>query len=205
MITWFLKRKLKRLSERSAPSSAFVGSLACVLRERGYLSSVRQPLRKFLSTFRTVGVMVGVTVLCFSFAGTAAYAYASDGLLPDHPLYPLRMAVERVEYAVVPPSDRPNVELKQARRRLQELKRIERARPTLILEQEKRIEKKIKRVAEKAKQERTSSAWVKAEAEDLEEVVEQARERWSMGDRQTSAEAIERQMDLLEEGLREEE
>jgi len=56
--------------------------------------------------------------------GTGVYAYASDQVLPDHALYPLRQSLERFEVqiaAVTPMKDRVHLRLLERRAREKKL------------------------------------------------------------------------------------
>lgn len=79
------------------------------------------PKKRFGSfpTWKTAGVSFG---LALSLAGgTGAYAYSSDEVLPQHPLYSVRMALEQAELTL-PQSDqqRETVRIKHLQRRVSE-------------------------------------------------------------------------------------
>src|SRR3989338_8315308 len=86
---WSIRQNLKRLSRLAEPRPAFQRALRKELVvPRPWFVAVLKP------AFATVSI---VTMLG---AGTATYAYTSDDVVPDHPLYPIREQVERVEEAI---------------------------------------------------------------------------------------------------------
>ncbi len=63
-----------------------------------------------------------LAIVCSMGAGTVSYAYASDDVTPDHPLYAVRQAVETVEEAAAPsPEERTAVQQKHLKRRVHEI------------------------------------------------------------------------------------
>ncbi|HWQ99711.1 MAG TPA: DUF5667 domain-containing protein [Candidatus Methylomirabilis sp.] len=111
---WNLKWKLHRLSRRADPDPAFQAALKKALlariAPRPWYAIIMKPIAATVS----VATMLG--------AGTAAYAYTSDDVLPDHLLYPVREQVERMEQAVASsPEKRAAVQLKQLKKRTREM------------------------------------------------------------------------------------
>jgi len=119
MITsWNITRLLSRMSRRAAPDRAFDLALRHKLADAGYL-----PMRRFGSfafpSWKTAGVSFS---LALSLAGgTGVYAYTSNEVLPSHPLYGVRVALERAELDL-PQSEqqRGNIRLKHLQRRVSE-------------------------------------------------------------------------------------
>lgn len=113
MFNWMLARKLDRIGRRANPDREFVRAL-----ERRISANLGK--KRHLSTaFRlAAGSLAGMTLL---FGSTAAYAYTSDDVLPDHPLYPLRETIEQAEDALAPtPQIRAAVRLNLVQRKLKE-------------------------------------------------------------------------------------
>lgn len=108
---WGIRHELKRLSRLAEPRAAFQRALRKeFVVPRPWFVAVLKP------AFATVSI---VTMLG---AGTATYAYTSDDVLPDHPLYPIREQVERVEEAIAfTPTKRAAIQLKRVKRRVHEL------------------------------------------------------------------------------------
>ena len=118
MILWNLKRRLKRIGERAAPDREFVLRLQAHLGEAGYFS-VRSPF--VLPVWRSA--MASVAVICSLGMGTASYAYASDTVLPDHPLYGVRLSLEAIEnHLTFSAQQQEQVRLKHTYRRLSEVR-----------------------------------------------------------------------------------
>ncbi len=61
--------------------------------------------------------------MCSLLGATAAYAYTSDTVLPDHPLYPLRQEIESIQFsfAASNPIAKDQVRLQYLQRREHEL------------------------------------------------------------------------------------
>ncbi|OGL74121.1 hypothetical protein A3E39_03005 [Candidatus Uhrbacteria bacterium RIFCSPHIGHO2_12_FULL_60_25] len=108
---WSIRQNLKRLSRLAEPRPAFQRALRKELVvPRPWFVAVLKP------AFATVSI---VTMLG---AGTATYAYTSDDVVPDHPLYPIREQVERVEEAIaVTPAKKAAVKIKQLKKRVREM------------------------------------------------------------------------------------
>lgn len=111
---WFIKFKLRKLSKRAEPSSEFQAAL-----RKELLSRV--PQRPWLAVImRPVAVTASLAAMLG--AGTASYAYASDDVLPDHPLYPMREQVEQlVKTVAVTPKAQAAVQLAFVKRRVREM------------------------------------------------------------------------------------
>lgn len=107
-----LERKLERIGRRADPSRAFIVALGKRLR---YGRPKHTALWKVAMTS-----MTSVSVLLL---GTGSYAYASDSVLPDHPLYGVRQTIESAESALaITPTLKARVDVQLLRRRLQEEK-----------------------------------------------------------------------------------
>lgn len=91
-MNWFLKHKLEKMGQEGDPSPEFVRSLEMKLRaEIGHpVWWIRWP--KVATAACSIVMLAG--------SGTGAYAYNSDEVLPDHPLYAVRQGIEQVEERV---------------------------------------------------------------------------------------------------------
>lgn len=110
------KLNLIRLGRHAKPDHAFDVALQKKLISAGYLPMKRAG---WLTRWQTAGVSFGLVASLAS--GTGVYAYSSDNVLPNHPLYPMKTAIEQVELAL-PQSlaHRQDVRLKFLQRRLKE-------------------------------------------------------------------------------------
>ncbi|MCC6563421.1 hypothetical protein IT087_00845 [Candidatus Uhrbacteria bacterium] len=108
--------KLWKMSRRAQPDAAFVARLETTLRERGAIGSRRvSPLFRMAAAACAVVLVLG--------GSTASYAYASESVLPDHPLYPLRETVESMEEtAALSAEAKAAVQRKFVERRLNEIR-----------------------------------------------------------------------------------
>ncbi len=112
-MSFFLRVRLWRAARRSSPSSGFLRGLEAKLFPPAELM--------MLHRVRTLRYAVVPALLIVSFLGsTGVYAYASDTVLPDHALYPLRQSLEGFEVqiaAVTPMKDRVHLRLLERRAR----------------------------------------------------------------------------------------
>lgn len=116
-MSFFLRMRLWRASRRSSPSSRFLRTLEAKLFPPAELVTLHR-LRAL--RFAAVPAMLIVSFL----GSTGVYAYASDEVLPDHALYPLRQSLERFEVqiaAVTPMKDRVHLRLLERRAREKKL------------------------------------------------------------------------------------
>ncbi|MBI4139019.1 hypothetical protein HY479_02605 [Candidatus Uhrbacteria bacterium] len=132
MLNWIIERKLKRIGKRADPPPAFVSAM-----EKRIL--VELPAR---TPFRAWKLAAGsLTSASLVLAGTGAYAYTSEDVVPEHPLYPVREAIERADAALArSPERRAEVEVKNLMRRLNEQRVMERRNAAVSPEQVKRFE-----------------------------------------------------------------
>jgi len=141
MMQWQLSRALARLSRRADPARDFVVSLHRRLEEAGYLApAVRRP-----PVWKLCGA--GVLALLLVFIGTGSYAYASDDVLPDHPLYPLRQTIENAELNLSPMvthAPKEKIQAKILARRLKEIKIIREKKHALPTDQKKNVLKDVR-------------------------------------------------------------
>lgn len=113
MVEWILGRKLNKIGQRSNPDRKFVHAL-----EKKILGRMATPSRMARLLRVATGSIASTIMLC---AGTGAYAYTSDVVLPTHPLYSVRQAIEKTEDVLAfTPEKKADVRLRHARRRLHE-------------------------------------------------------------------------------------
>lgn len=111
MFDWMLARKLDRIGRKANPDAAFVRSLK--QRIVGKPRSVVSHWKK-----AAVGSITSASLLLL---GTGAFAYSSDVVLPDHPLYPVRQTLEKVEVKLsFTLEQKAKVQLDHLERRLKE-------------------------------------------------------------------------------------
>lgn len=122
-----LEYKLKRLGRRGQPSKAFVDALQQKLIEKGAAptrTAFQVPMLRFAAAALSVVILFSV--------GTSAYAYSSDEVTPDHPLYGIRQTVETVEEAIaVTPAWKERVRQKHLERKQKEIERMLERMPNL--------------------------------------------------------------------------
>lgn len=173
---WFLRYRLWRLGRHALPDSLFKRELRRELQTRGFLP-VAQPLigkrwRMALASTTACGTL---------FAGTVGYAWASDDVLPDHALYPIREEVERVELALArTPEKKQDIRLQHLERRVHEIKLMQqKKRPVapqhvdrLLLEMKAALPQAVNRIdlANEVEDEETQA--IRLEAQSADEVVQ---------------------------------
>jgi hypothetical protein len=147
-----LEYKLKRLGRRGKPSKAFVDALQQKLIDKGAsVIPVKAGVQPVLMRFAAAALSI---VILFS-VGTSAYAYSSDEVTPDHPLYGVRQTVESAEEAIaVTPAWKERVRQKHLIRKQKEIERMLERMPNLKDRPEgqalQRVESILKRgIAEK--------------------------------------------------------
>lgn len=116
-MSFLLRVRLWRAARRSSPSSGFLRDLEAKLFPSTELVALHR--------VRALRFAVVPALLVISFlGGTGVYAYASDTVLPDHALYPLRQSLEGFEVqiaAVTPMKDRVHLRLLERRAREKKL------------------------------------------------------------------------------------
>lgn len=132
-----LEYKLKRLGRHGKPSRAYVSALKQTLIERG---ATVIPANAGIQRIGWIPAFAGMTkyaavalsVVLLLGVGTSTYAYASDEVTPDHPLYAIRQAVEEVEETVaITPVWKERVINKNLERKQQEIGRMLEKNPGL--------------------------------------------------------------------------
>ncbi len=164
---------LRRIRQRATPRSNERREIEAYLRQHKAFEDARA-VGSWVRVFS--GVVAAVLVLC---VGVSSYAYASEAVLPDTVLYPVREAIEQVEVALaVTPVQKEKVEKKLVVRRVKEVEKLtELKRPvpaplkkyvgaaaattTRALLKKAQQEKKEEQNAEHEK--RQEEAWKKAE------------------------------------------
>ncbi len=122
MMYWFLKRQLRDMGRQAKARPEFVDALRSTLAMKGYVPtrfSLRGWFLRHLVGFGSALAMMAVGT-------TGAYAYVSEAVLPDHPLYPVREAIERLEEHAPIPVARVKAKLRAnvAQRRVREIQTL---------------------------------------------------------------------------------
>ncbi|MSR85162.1 hypothetical protein EXS71_01855 [Candidatus Uhrbacteria bacterium] len=114
-ISWLFRR----MSRRAKPERSFYLSLQDKLEEAGYFPRTHRTMW----SYRWKTICASLSIFLSLTAGTGVYAYASDEVLPDHPLYGLRAVMEGAEVQLAYSSDKQtDIQLKHARRRMREVR-----------------------------------------------------------------------------------
>jgi hypothetical protein len=120
MISYFLSSRLKRIGRRPVADPSIKASIRESLVQAGYLPSRSFAFMRVRVAFASLGILIT------GFGGTASYAYASDTVLPDTPLYPVRQQIEAIEVRLAPTQEtKAKVIEKQAARRKKEAHLLE--------------------------------------------------------------------------------
>lgn len=155
-----LEYKLKRLGRRGKPSKVFVASLKQTLIERGAAPAsigFRLPMMKFASVALSVVLLLGV--------GTSTYAYASDEVTPDHPLYGVRQAVEVAEETIaITPAWKERVFNKNLGRKQKEIGLLLERDPELKERPEGIVLQKVESILKKGIEEKRDTDEIRKEA-----------------------------------------
>jgi len=110
---------LRRIRQRATLRSTERREIEAYLRKHNAFEDVRA-VGSWVRVFS--GVMAAVLVLC---VGVSSYAYASEAVLPDTALYPVREVIEQVEVALaVTPVQKEKVEKKLEVRRVKEVEKL---------------------------------------------------------------------------------
>ncbi len=96
MNRWFLIRNLNKIKRRAEPRPGFARLLHADLVTKGYVPAKRPWYEWFARHITLVSTVVSMS----AFSVTGAYAYVSDDVTPDHPLFPMRETIENVEEGV---------------------------------------------------------------------------------------------------------
>lgn len=138
---WNLERNLKNLSTKVDPDPRFVSGL-----ERRLKLELGHPLWWLKAR---VWIVTLVSLVTIAGSVTGVYAYSSDDVTPDHPLYGLRQTIESVETATaLTPAGKVKVEVNHLARRVKEQRLVKAKHKTVSPEVTHSIQKKLKRAAE---------------------------------------------------------
>lgn len=145
-MNWRVKWQLNRISRKAEPDPAFVRQL-----EKRLKQEVGHPI--WWVHWGKVGAAI-MSASAVLMTGTGAYAYSSEEVVPDHPLYPVRQSIEQVEQTLaVTDEAKSRVELKQLARRVKEAQKLGELQRPLKAERLAQISEKItaavKRVEER--------------------------------------------------------
>lgn len=157
---------LRRIRQRAAPRSTERREIEAYLRKHNAFEDVRA-VGSWVRVFS--GVMAAVLVLC---VGVSSYAYASETVLPDTALYPVREAIEQVEVALaVTPVQKEKVEKKLEVRRQKEVEKLtelKRPVPTPLKKYVGAAATTTKSLLKKAKQEKKEEQKAEREKRQVE-------------------------------------
>lgn len=151
-----IRYKLWKISRRAVPDASFVARLGTRFANRKP-QDVKSGFTVYGLRFAEVAVMVLVLL-----GGTTGYAYASDDVIPTHPLYPMREGVESVEETVAFTADaKAAVQRKHANRRLREIRTMRARRQAIAPAVVNRLRHTMERIEATSTAEgvRTVDAW----------------------------------------------
>lgn len=118
-----IKRQLTRFAKRSSPDQETQHAMRAALQRAGYLPERSFGLR--LMSARSFAVLTSVFTMTIAGA-TGTYAYVSDEVTPNSPLYPVRRTIERAELTLaVSPEAKARVKQRHTERRIHEALVIE--------------------------------------------------------------------------------
>jgi len=145
--------RLWTISRRAAPDAKFLNMM-----DARFLS------KRAMSYAMRLSASLAALVLSLGL-GTSAYAYSSDDITPDHPLYPIRTAVETVEETVaVTPALKQAVQTKMVQRRLREVQVLEAKHPQLQDRPEGQLLKRVEGVLKDGLQNKEAPIEIKQKA-----------------------------------------
>jgi hypothetical protein len=129
---------LRRLRQRATPRSDERGAMEAYLRKNGAFSEEQM----VWSHGRSFAIAL-VVVLIVS-VSVSSYAYASDAVLPDTVLYPVRQALEVVQTKLaVTPAQKEKVQEKIVERRVKEVKKLEELKRPVPVKLKKLVEERV--------------------------------------------------------------
>ncbi len=126
-----IRYKLWKMSRRAQPDVLFVAGLEKTFAKRKAQSAIGAKSVFTLYALRFTSAAVAIVLILGG--STTTYAYASESVLPNSPLYPLREAVEIVEEKVaISPASKAAVQRKLVERRLGEIRKM--SKKNLVIE-----------------------------------------------------------------------
>lgn len=129
---------LRRLRQKATPRSDERGAMEAYLRKNGAFSTERMGW----SYGRSFAIAL-VIVLIVSIS-VSSYAYASEAVLPDTVLYPVRQALEVVQTKLaVTPAQKEKVQEKIVERRVKEVKKLEELKRPVPVKLKKLVEERV--------------------------------------------------------------
>ncbi len=96
MIPFFLSHRLRRIGRRPAADPEARAFVRAALVRAGYLPNASLWITRLRVTLASFAVFIT------GMGGMVSYAYASDAVLPDTPLYPIRESIERLAIDLAP-------------------------------------------------------------------------------------------------------
>lgn len=140
MLTPWLR--LRRIRQRATLRSEERREMEAYLRARGvFETSSVFFFKSFVHTWSAVGALAILLMV-----GVSSYAYASDDVLPNTPLYPVRQVLEQVETKLaVTPVQKDQVQRKLIERRKQEVQKLKALKKPVPVEIERQIHRELRR------------------------------------------------------------
>ena len=162
-MNWLLKRHIDRLAKNARPERAFVRRLERQLRvQTGHQLWWIQSWKWAVASF---------TMLSIIGSATSVYAYTSDDVLPDHPLYALRQGIETVEIATAAtPERQAEVQVRLLKRRLHEAEIMTKKHKTIPAKQLEVFTKNVQQAID------AGSALSDQKQTEVDEMIERATE-----------------------------
>ena len=133
MKNWLLERKLKKLGHKADPDPKFLHALEKQLKQQsGHRTWWIQGWKVALGSITAVSLIS---------SATGVYAYNSDNVTPDHPLYSVRTALESVEMSLATtPEQKAHVTINHLARRVKEQEVLQSKHKTVPKEVIQKIE-----------------------------------------------------------------
>lgn len=151
-----LEYKLRRLGRHGKPSKDFVARLGTRFSEQKAINYSFYTAR-LTTAFGLVLIILGI--------GTSTYAYASDEVTPDHPLYGIRQVVEQAEETVaITPAWKERVVKKHLERKQKEIVNILEKNPELKERPEGATLQKVESILKKGIEEKQDPEEIRKEA-----------------------------------------
>jgi len=140
---WQIDKKLKLVSRKAVPDKEFIRSLETRLRLELGLKSTPFPVWKI--------AISGALVLLVILSGTGVYAYTSPDVLPDTPLYSVRITLENIEEkTAITTKVRTEIAIKHLERRIKENEIMEQKQKPISDERVKLFTNEFQQAMDKA-------------------------------------------------------
>lgn len=132
---WRLKRKLANIERRAQPDEALKLEMKKFFQDKGYFARETSPVASSRHFSALQFAAVALVIVLLVTVGASSYAYASDDVLPDSILYPVKETIENLEeHLAVTDAQKKEVLVRHQERRLQEAKMlIDQQKPLPVL------------------------------------------------------------------------